>query len=290
MKQYIKIFISIAILALIFYKIDTKETIAMIAQINLSTILLLFAISLIKFISQAFNWGLCLNIVKHHNYEPVNWKIILKTHIIGLILRLVVLGGLGAFGKIFFINRDKKITTYSILIEKFFIIWIICFFAVWAVIYAPFVSKLDIINSIGFLPLAFIISILPLFLPKFLKKTSVGYVKDSYIKTLPLLITSQIVFIVLTFVQYYVLLKYFVDFYFSFIDVAILVSFILVTNVIPITYSGLGLRESASVWLLPMIGVSPEIAVGTSLIIFFFNAVVPALPGLFFIIKKKGTH
>jgi hypothetical protein len=43
--------------------------------------------------------------------------------------------------------------------------------------------------------------------------------------------------------------------------------------------------------MLTKLGIPVEIAVSTSLIIFLFNAVLPALPGIYFIARnKKATN
>ena len=104
--------------------------------------------------------------------------------------------------------------------------------------------------------------------------------------------TSQIIFEFLTFFQYYILLQFFINMNLSFYEVALCISLILVANTIPITFSGLGLRETASAFLLPKIGIPVEIAVGVSLIIFLFNAILPALPGILLIAlyKKNKTN
>ena len=278
-KVIIQITISIIILIIIFQKIDFRVVISMLFELDLGLFIILLCISAIKLFTQVLNWSLCLKIFS----PPYPLSTILKTHLIGLALRFIVPGGFGIFGKAFYINKELKQTVYSVVVEKFFIFWVICFFAGWAIIISPINFPLSIIHY----PLSIIITISPLLLIFIFKEL----IKNSnYIKTFPKIMISQIVFEILTFTQYFLLLQFFLQIGLSFFDVSICIALILVANIIPITYSGLGLREAASALLLPKIGIPAEIAVGASLIIFLLNAVIPALPGVVFIAMHKKEN
>ena len=67
------------------------------------------------------------------------------------------------------------------------------------------------------------------------------------------------------------------------------VPLILIANIIPLTISGLGLRETFALEVLDRYGVDPEIAVATSLSIFLINTVVPSLVGIYYLLDKKGN-
>jgi len=56
---------------------------------------------------------------------------------------------------------------------------------------------------------------------------------------------------------------------------------------LPISVSGLGVRENLAVFFLAKYGVPAYAAVGASLFIFFINAILPALIGLVFVIKRR---
>jgi hypothetical protein len=191
-------------------------------------------------------------------------------------------GGHATFGKVFYINPDKrKETFYSILIEKFILTWVILFFATWANV---IVFGKWLIPSVIF---AIIISFLPFVAPLIFRRyVSIDFLENYYL-SLPKILMSQVTFVILTFVQYYVLINSIGNINVSFINLSTTVALILVANIIPITFSGLGLRETASALLLPRLGVPVEVAVGASLIIFLFNAVVPAIPGLWYLREKN---
>jgi hypothetical protein len=62
---------------------------------------------------------------------------------------------------------------------------------------------------------------------------------------------------------------------------------ILFSNLIPITYAGLGLREKFAIEVLAKYDISSETAITVSLTVFIFNVLLPALIGLFYIVKSK---
>ena len=63
--------------------------------------------------------------------------------------------------------------------------------------------------------------------------------------------------------------------------------FIWGSGLLPISVSGLGVRENLAVFFLAKYGIPAYAAVGASLFIFFINAIIPALIGLYFIIKRR---
>ncbi|MDR2278656.1 MAG: flippase-like domain-containing protein [Vagococcus sp.] len=284
-KHFFQVSLSLVILIIIIHKVDLSSTLKALISIDVNIILLLLSITILKLTSQILYWLLCLKLNEGFNST---FYIIVKTHLIGLALRFVLPAGLATFGKVYYIDQiDKKKTFFSILIEKFIFTWAIILFATWAAIYA--------INSFWFLFLLLFLAIfiVPFILPLFLKRNpNFEYlIQRRYYRVLPRLIAIQIIFRILTIAQYFIILNFLTDLNLYFFDVAIVSSLILVSNIIPFTFNGLGLREVFAIYLLPQIGVSPEIAIVTTLLIFFLNGVLPALPGVFYILtnKKKFT-
>jgi len=281
-KNYFKILISLIIMTIIFYRIkntsDIKDIFLPIIQnTSLLSLSLLICISIIKFFSQVFNWHFVLKI--NHNYN-CTFRQVIKTHLIGLALRFFMPGGHATFGKVFYMNPErKKETFFSIIAEKFFQSWIIWFFAGWSFMF--FYDK----NYIFLFLIALLISIIPFILPRIFKKYLNNTVKYNYYMILPKIIFSQTAFVFMTFLQYYIILSQISQI--RFFNTAVSVSLILVANTIPVTFSGLGLRETAAALILPKYGISIELAVGASLIIFILNSVIPAIPGCF-LINTKG--
>jgi uncharacterized membrane protein YbhN (UPF0104 family) len=78
-------------------------------------------------------------------------------------------------------------------------------------------------------------------------------------------------------VTFYVLLRCFVAVPFSVI--LFVFPLVLLTNVAPITLSGLGLREGTAIALLALFGISSAAAFNATFLSYLLNSVVPALIG-----------
>jgi len=276
-QTYGKICLSVIILGIIFSKIEAQAVVKMVYQLTLFTFILLILITILKFFSQAYLWSCCLKINCNHQFSL---KSILKTHLVGLALRFFLPGGYGTFGKAFYLDQDKKQTIISIFLEKFFGVWVIIFFALWSFLFT--ISRY--LFLIRFL--AIFVSILPFLLPLIFAKISTFSQRTAYYKVLIKIIITQIIYELLTFYQYYILFQAILGNLISFGKIAQTISFVLVANTIPITYSGLGIRETVSMYILPKVGIPAEAAVGASLLIFFLNSIVPALPGVMMIWGK----
>ena len=276
-----KIAISFLILYILVRKIDFAQAIAQMFKLSFLVILLLIITTIIKFYTQYKNWEWNLRVNPSFNAKSAN---VLKNHMIGLALRLVVPGGYAAFAKVFYIsNSSKKATFTSALLERFFQGWIILFFASIALLFFP--------NKVSHLVWFFLLVVILLspfalryvFRLRILKNISEFSV--NYSELLVRVLCSQVFYELVTFFQYYLLISHYVGL--SFWNTSIAVSLILVSNLIPITYSGLGLRETASVMIFQHYHVPAEIAVSSSLLIFIYNAILPALPGFYFLYKGK---
>jgi uncharacterized membrane protein YbhN (UPF0104 family) len=68
---------------------------------------------------------------------------------------------------------------------------------------------------------------------------------------------------------------------------ALVVIFILGAGLVPISVSGLGVRESLAVFFLAQYSIPGSTAVGFSLLVFVLNAIIPALIGVYFIMAKR---
>ena len=85
--------------------------------------------------------------------------------------------------------------------------------------------------------------------------------------------------------QYHILLVS--SFPISFSSTAYTVVFLWSAGVIPISISGLGVREGLAVYFFNLYGVPGAYAVATSLFLFVLNAIIPALIGLYYIYHKR---
>jgi len=278
---FLKIIISLIILVFIYSKIDFSMIFVNIKQLSFFTIFILIITSVLKHVSQGLNWYYALSI--NPKYKPTTYNII-KSYLIGISLAFALPGGYATYGKMYFIDNSKKATFASVLIEKFFQTWGNLFYASIATIFyfqnLELWIRLSIALIVTFSPLLLLMIIY--LIPKY--RVHIPILK----KIFPKIIVSQMIYIPLTVIQYWLILISFTDI--TFIQSCISTTLILSSNVIPITFSGLGLREYFAIKVLAQYGITNTAAVTTALIIFFINSVLPALIGVFFIIRHKKTE
>ncbi len=268
----VKILITLLILWIIFRRIEFQEVSAAALQIKLRIIILLVMITVLKFITQYKNWEQCLKITS--GYKPAKYEI-LKSHFIGQALRFIIPGGHATFAKVYFVTNRKKATLFSVGIERFMQTWTNLWFASWAGFF--YFKQYSLFLRLGGVILITLIPLLVYWSSRILKRPSWKEYFKQYLKIVPAITLRQMFFVFLTVLQYFIIINQF--FPAAFGNILITVPLILVANLIPVTYAGLGLRETFAIHLLRNYQIQPEFAVTASLLIFILNSVVPALIG-----------
>ena len=276
----IKIIITSIILYFIFRKINFHQLYISFTELKLSYILLIVFTAGLKILIEIVNWGSYLKI--NPEYSPKQYEIF-KSHMIGHALRFLLPGGSAVVGKMYFVENEKKMSFLSVGIEKFFQMWINLLFASFAAIFY-FRHKFILPSILAFIFIFFFPFIIYLFKHLDRKKNLTKYFKQ-YWKIIPRIIVMQIIYMFLTIFQYFIILNNFLSFHFF--SAVVSIPLILFSNLIPITYAGLGLREKFAIEVLAKYNISPETAITASLTVFIFNVLIPSLIGLYFIIKRK---
>ncbi len=277
---FAKFVVTAIILFFILKKINISRLLQDFQTISFSTISIIIFTTLIKLTIQYSNWKKYLHL--NREYQPKRLEI-LKSFFIGMSLHFLLPAGIGLFGKMYFVNNKKIATTFSVGVERIFVTWKNVFFASFAAIF--YFQSLNIIIKI-------LIFIIVLFSPFFVylfsylikKETIRNYLKN-YLTIVPVIIFFQVIFALISIYQYYIVLNNFIKI--SFWKVLISVPLVHISHIIPISFSGFGLREVFAIEIFSKFGVSPEVAVSTTLIIFLINTVVPAFVGLYFLIRSK---
>ena len=276
----LKVIITALILYFIFKKIQFQQLIHDFVSIKVWIILLIIFTTIIKLLIQAYNWGKYLKL--NSDYTPKKYEV-LKSYFIGLALRFLGPGGIGVIGKIYFVNNKKKATLASIGVERVFLTWKNLFFAAFAAIFfftdINMIIKVIVLIAVIFLP--FIIYLFSFFT----KNENIQLYLLNYLKKTPGIMLAQIIFVFITFYQYFILLRNFVDI--NFFKIMISVPLIHISHIIPLSFNGFGLRETFAIEVFSKYGIGPELAVTATFLIFFFNSVVPALIGVYYIFRIK---
>jgi len=276
---FIKLALSIFILWMIFRKIDLGSALKDIISLPLGIVFLLLVLSFIRHLLQFHNWYFSLQI---NTLFKAPKKEVISSYLIGQTLRFAVPGGPASFAKIFYVPNSSKLSSFwSSIAEKSFMTWTTWFFAVLAGML--YYRKIPV----WFWMILLLILIFLPFLVKFILGANKRFsaLHAPYSVQFPKIISVQVLSNLLCFGQYWLILNCFssINFWQSWIRMA-LIQF---SNTIPITISGLGLREGFAIHFLAGAGFSPEQAVSVSLTLFFIHDVLPALIGIGFLLKGR---
>ncbi|MCB0283404.1 MAG: flippase-like domain-containing protein [Calditrichaeota bacterium] len=274
-----KYLIGFILLAWILARVDRQNMVSILLSVNAGTLLNVLILALINLFLQFRLWKF---LVESHS---VNFQIkdILPSFFAGFAFRLMIPGGHAEITKIFLLPGPKRGKAIAFGIEKFFQT---VFKIVLVLIALPIVLpeyQFILLSSAGLLLAGFII--LPFYLKnerfsRFQEK-NVSYKRiflAAFLHTVPIFLSLAL--------QYHILLND--SFSISFFETSIVTVFIWGAGLIPVSVSGLGVRENIAVLLLAKYGVPGAGAVGISLLLFFINAILPAIAGVFIIIRRRN--
>ncbi len=274
----LKYMIGLVLLGWILWRVDRREMVRMLLSFDFDVLALLLSIAFVNLAVQFYRWKY---LIEQHStqYEA---RDLLPSFFAGFAFRLMLPGGHAEITKIFLLPGQKRGKVVAFGIEKFFQTYIKLFSVLIAL---PFVFheyriplwSLAIISVIAylFLPLFFRLS----FMKRFQEKDI------NYKRVLPGTLLFTVIIFAALIMQYYLLLNDVQSI--AFLDTLLSVIFIWGAGLLPITVSGLGVRENLAVFFFAKYGIPAYTAVGVSLLIFFINAIIPAMIGVVFILKKR---
>ncbi len=276
-----KVALTALILWLVFRHLNLRLLAGQLNRLDVLTLLLLFITTLFKFGTDSLNWLWCLRL------DPsvsISWPEAMRTHTIGMALRFAAPGGAATLGKVFFVNNRPAMAVLAVGVERFLIFWTSILYAVLGGVL--YFSTLSLTLRLGVLAAVLAAPLVAWLVWRLAHRGSA--LPGRYLAMLPRVLLMRSIFILLTCLQYWLILRRMGGLPFA--QALISVPVILSANNIPVTVAGLGLRETFAVNLLARYGLPPEAAVTASLTVFVFNGVLPALPGLVFMLlhKKRG--
>ena len=274
----LKYFIGIFLLAWILWRVDRRQLLETILSIDIKTISAVLFLSATVITLQYQRWKFLVK-ANSINY---NHKDLLPAFFAGFAFRLMLPGGHAEITKVFLMPGKKSGKVLAFGLEKFLETYFKFLLVIAAIPYL-FTSY----RALWYLTAAGVIALF--FLPYLLRSKLVQRFHEketehNKLVTLTLLY-SAIVFLGLS-IEYYVLLNG--SYNITFFNTMITVVFIWGAGLIPISVSGVGVRENVAVFLLAKYSIPDSSAVGFSLLIFFLNTIIPAAVGAFFIYKKRS--
>lgn len=274
----LKYLVGLILLVWILARIDRKQMLVALTGIPFSVMVIMLVVAFLNLIGQFLRWKF---LVENHSSD-FNKKDLIPSFFAGFAFRLILPGGHAEITKVFLLSGKKKGKVVAFGIEKFFqtyikIVLVCSILPLFLPLYQTFLWTLAAIAFLAyfFLPQLFKLSILKKFQEK-----EVNYHRI-FLQTL---LYSLAIFWCLI-IQYYLILN---EFHFLGLrETVYTVIFIWGSGLIPISISGLGVRENVAVYFLKQYDFPAHAAVAASLLIFFINSIIPALIGLIFIIKRQ---
>lgn len=269
----LKISITLLILYLIIRRIDIAAVWSQILSLPIQLAGLIFVLSILRHTIQYANWNCALRL--NGGYRFVQ-KEVLASYLVALPLRFVIPGGHAAMGKIFFLkNSSLMASLISTTAERLVMTWATWSFAAMAAFFfypeVPLYLRILAVGLAAFSPLMVALSM------RLNSKTRVHL--PAFTIQAPRMMSLQVASTLITYLQYFLILNHLGQICFA--DTWLYMGLTNFSNSIPITIAGLGLREGFAIHFLEFAGFNPEQAVAATLSLFFFQDVLPAVPGLF---------
>lgn len=276
---FLKLAVSIALVWIAFRKIDPDNLTHYLSSLPFSLTVIVFLLGILNLFLQFIRFHYIIEECRH----DISIKDLIKVFFIGFAFRLTIPGGHGEAAKMLFIPgaTRNRITAYGI--EKLSISALIIFlFGPAALILFP--NKINFL-WISIIPFAGIILLYALKNKPWIRKWLLSGTRYRLISVKTIMMTLVVYAVFIT--QYWVLLRVFG---LDWITVAAVCVFVMGAAALPVSVSGLGIRENASAYLLSGFGIAPAVGVGVPLMVFCINVVLPAIAGgvLIFLMKRKS--
>lgn len=274
----LKYLIGLFLLFWILAKVDRYSMLETLLTLEANTIFFVLLFALFN-LSLQFNLWKFLIQSQSHSFE---FRDLLPSFFSGFAFRLMIPGGHAEISKIFLLKGRKRGKIIAFGVEKIFqtaLKVVLVAFALPLV----FPEYQSVLWAVGvFIILTFVA------LPYFLKKEKIKKWQEkdaSYVKIFVTSLFHSIPIFLCISTQYFFMLNQSFDI--SFFDTMIVAVFIWGAGLLPISVSGLGVRENLAVFFLAQYNVPGFAAVGISLFVFFINAIIPALIGAVMIVKRR---
>lgn len=271
-----KIIISILFLIFLFFIIKPQQILGALRDADILWVLFALLLLLLNLFLQSMRWKFLVTLSK----EKVSNKEIIYSILYSFSYSIFTPARLGEIGRAFHIANSKKDEMVVLAFyEKFFAFCSLLLFGLISLSF--YQSFYYLISVVAVLLLMSFSKYIAQHLPYFKKFTSI--LQKVHIAKIFLI---SLLFVFVYIFQFYLILNAFrqVNIFSSFFFISI----VMLVNAVPITFSGLGLRELASVYFFKQLLMSTGQAASASLLLFAINILIPTLCG--FILHLRPTH
>jgi len=291
----LKIILTLSLLLALLIKIPISEVFSVLFDANI--LLLLISISLVPaaYVIKAVKW----NILLKHVRIQMNFLTILKVILIGTFYGMLTPGRVGEIARSYYLEHKKSITTPTILWDRLTDVFALILLSFFSFLFL-FSNNMILIELILALICLFVIIIFLIINPKiisfFTKLIKLPEEsKDSYLDTMRAILSSKKVLfkVFIWSLCYYLIISILalialkaLDFNINMLLFFAVPMLILVGN-LPITISGLGLRELVSVLCFTALGEEASVGFSFSILVFIITMVIPGIIGGCYILTMR---
>ena len=272
---FLKAIIGLALVIWILFQVDREEFIDYFLSLDLSLLLLIIPLSFVSLLVQYMRWKYMVSNYSDH-YDN---KDLLPSFFAGFTFRLMIPGGHAELSKVLLLPGRKRGKIMAFSMERIFQTIIKLLLSVWLLmIHFPEYVVIYVIISV-------VVIVAYVLIPKFSIVKSLHEKPVEYnVIFLWSIVFSAGVYVVMV-MQYFILLN--ASYPVSLGATSYTVVYLWSAGIVPISISGLGVREGLAVYFFNLYGVPGAYAVATSLFLFAINAIIPALIGIYYIYQKR---
>ncbi len=303
----LKAIITILLIIYVLNKINFNEFGKIIAKLDLSYLLLLFAVTIMQSLINNKAWQIALSAYK----IIINYFKLLFYYYVGAFYSLSLPGTIGGdVVKAYLVGKDEnryKESLSSLIVQRSIgLLVFITFLVIPATIFSKIISRSETQIIVSIILVACVSLCILVFYSKtilnifkyLLRRISIFGIGNKVIKLIDTVLVFEnkkqiIIRLILTSIFVYLtslLLRYIVyrsldlqiDLFYFF-SLVIYVSFL---TQIPISFAGIGIREGSYVYFFSKIGISPEIALTFSLLEFLPSLIINITAGLLYFTRE----
>lgn len=271
----IKFLIGAMLVYWLLLQVNRERFIEYFFQLDIRTLSLIILLSLSGLLTQFLTWRYLLQ----KNAVDYKKKDIFPSFVSGFTFRLMIPGGHAELSKIFLLPGRKRGKAMAFALEKSLQAYIkILLVLVVIPLTFPSYTVYSYALITGMILLLFII-------PKIKLLNEFRETSTKFLTMIPVLLILFLLNFIIMGGQYYILLNKVNAI--SFVDTMHTSVYLWASGVVPISISGLGVREGLAVYFFQRYGIPNAFAMATSLFLFVLNQVFPALFGIYYIQKKR---
>lgn len=294
LDYFLKAALTIILLVVLFWKINLTEVITILSSVNRIYLVISIALVPVLYLIRTIRWSILLRSIGMN--KPM--FVIFRVMMIGTFYGLITPGKVGELGRAYHLAEKKSATISTILMEKIIDIMILVALNILTVIiffnnYDAFKYSI-LICALGILIFTLAMTnkkLIFLFAKPFgTKEKDVNLCTDSFLMLLndrSAIFKSTLLAVVYYLVNYVFAYFLLISLNINPLAVIALPIIILMGNV-PITISGLGLRDSVSAVCFVLLGKSGADGISFSILIFITMILLPGIFGYFMMFTRHN--